>query len=386
MSNFFEDKGYSEYFEKLENKLSSDPVKEHPAPVPEPSAVRASVPKHARKKRKKKGLYKTFRLRLFPVIAVLAVLAVVTGTAIACIHSFGASDKSPSLASSAGADTSAQAEKKDVKKPVTGFSADSTTVPVPLANDAKTAVVIRLSDGKILAERNMHTKAYPASTTKIMTLLVAAEQIKDLNKTFTMTYEITDPLYVKEASVAGFLNGEVVSATDLFYGTILPSGADAAVGLAITAAGSESAFVELMNQKVQELNLTDTHFDNVSGLYSKDNYSSSYDLAVILKAAMENDFCKKVLSTYQYTTAKTPQNPNGILLTSTLFSYMYGTEPETAVILGGKTGFVNEAGYCIASFGTNKSGTEEYLAVTMGNSSKWPAFYGQIDLYKQFAK
>ena len=65
---------------------------------------------------------------------------------------------------------------------------------------------------------------------------------------------------------------------------------------------------------------------------------------------------------------------------------MYGTEPETATILGGKTGFVNESGYCVTSFGKSNSSDEEYIVVTMGNSSKWPAFYGQIDLYKEFAK
>ena len=219
-----------------------------------------------------------------------------------------------------------------------------------------------------------------------MTLLCAVENIEDVNDTFTMTYEITDPLYVSDASVAGFLNNEKVTMTDLLYGMILPSGADAAIGLAVKIAGSEEAFVKLMNDKVKELGLENTNFTNVSGLYDQNNYSTAYDMAIILDCAMENELCRKVLSTYQYTTQKTPQNPEGILLQSTLFSYMYGTEPETATVLGGKTGFVNESGYCIASFGENKSQTEEYIVITMGNSSKWPAFYGQIDLYKKFAK
>ena len=96
--------------------------------------------------------------------------------------------------------------------------------------------------------------------------------------------------------------------------------------------------------------------------------------------------CKKVLSAYQYTTAVTPQHPEGILLSSTLFTYMYGNEPVTATILGGKTGFVNESGYCIASYGENNENGNEYIVVTLGNSARMPAFFGQIDLYKEFAK
>ena len=141
-----------------------------------------------------------------------------------------------------------------------------------------------------------------------------------------------------------------------------------------------------MNKKVKELGLKNTHFDNVTGLHSEQNYSTAYDMAVILDAALQNELCKKVLSTYQHTTAVTAQHPEGILLSSTLFNYMYGTEPVTATILGGKTGFVNESGYCIASYGAaNENGTE-YIVVTLGNSARWPAFYGQIDLYKEFAK
>ena len=141
-----------------------------------------------------------------------------------------------------------------------------------------------------------------------------------------------------------------------------------------------------MNKKADELGLIDTHFVNASGLYDEDHYTCCYDMAIILQAALKNPVCKKVLSTYQYTTSVTPQHPEGIPLSATLFEYMYGTEPETATILGGKTGFVNEAGYCIASYGTGKATGSEYIVVTLGNSSRWPAFHGQIDLYKQFAK
>ena len=141
-----------------------------------------------------------------------------------------------------------------------------------------------------------------------------------------------------------------------------------------------------MNKKVKELGLKNTHFTNVTGLHNEQNYTTAYDMAIMLDAAMQNKLCKEILSTYQYTTAKTPQHPEGILLSNTIFEYMYGNEPGTATILGGKTGFVNESGYCIASFGSCNENGNEYIVVTLGNSSRWPAFYGQIDLYKEFAK
>ncbi len=367
MADFFEDKQYNDYFVKLNNRLDSSPAKKEP--------VREKTPKQ------KKGIYKVIRLRR-SALAVFLVLVILL--AVLCIR--GCSEKATAKAE----DTPVVTEKNEtsqVKKPEKIFySTDENTADIPETNDAKTAIVVRLSDKKIVAQRGADERIYPASTLKIMTLLVAAEHIKDLTDTFVMTYEITDPLFVADASVAGFLNGESVTMKDLLYGMILPSGADSAMGLAVKIAGSEEAFVKLMNQRVKEMGLKDTHFANVSGLHSKDNYSTAYDMAVITQHAYQNELCREVLSTYQYTTEITPQHPEGIKLSSTLFSYLYGTEPQTATILGGKTGYVNEAGYCITSFGRANESQEEYIVVTMGNSSKWPAFYGQIDLYKEFVK
>ena len=143
---------------------------------------------------------------------------------------------------------------------------------------------------------------------------------------------------------------------------------------------------EQIQKRVKELGLENTHFANVTGLHDKNNYSSAYDMAIILDAALQNPLCQKVLSTYQHTTEKTKQNPKGILLSSTLFNYMYGTEPETATIMGGKTGYVTEAGYCLASYGEANESGKRYIVVTFKNSGLWPAMHGQIALYKKFAK
>ena len=116
------------------------------------------------------------------------------------------------------------------------------------------ALLIDMETEEILAMRDAYSTISPASMTKVLTVLVAAEHITEaqLDDTFTMTLEITDYGFIHDCSNTGFLDGEVITVRDLFYGTILPSGADAAVGLAVYVAGSHEAFVEMMNEKLKE--------------------------------------------------------------------------------------------------------------------------------------
>lgn len=361
MSEQFENKEYGEYFNLLEKRISQ-PKKEN-------------IKETVLPKKQKKGKFR-FKKSVMALLSVFLLGAIV-------ISAFSLGGKENKKENIKPSKTVTKEEEKISK---ISFSFKKDIMEIPTENDAKSAVIINCKTGEVIAHRNAHERLYPASTTKIMTLLVAVENIKDMDDVFTMSYAVTDPLYLADASTAGFLNGESINMTDLLYGTILPSGADAAMGVALKVAGSEEEFVKLMNQKVKELGLKNTNFQNVTGLHHENNYSSSYDMAVILAAAMKNDLCKKILSTYKYTTAFTEQHPEGIELTSTLFKHMYGTEPETATILGGKTGYVYESGYCIATFGKNNTNNTEYIVVTLGNSARLPAFLGQIDLYKQFVK
>lgn len=374
MAYNFDNKDYGDYFKALEHQLN----KSH-----EPKIIKSAPTENITTpitKKCKKGVYRVVRLRKSVIASVLAVILIITVSVVT-----GINKSKPTVEETKKSETvKDEAVKKEPLKISYTFKENAPS-PNP-TNDAKSLIIIDKSDNSVVTDRNAHQKEYPASTTKIMTLLVAAENLKSLDDTFTITYAITDPLYVEEASVAGFLNNEVVNMKDLLYGTILPSGADAATALAIKISGNEEEFVKLMNEKVKELGLKNTHFTNPTGLHNEENYSTAYDMAIILDAAMQNKLCREVLSTYQYTTAVTPQHPEGILLSSTLFSHMYGNEPKTATILGGKTGFVNESGYCVASFGKGNETGKEYIVVSMGNSSKWPAYYGQIDMYREFCK
>ena len=374
MSEHLNGKDYGDYFKSLEKRLSDSG--EPSRKVEKPRNINTS------KRRKKRGIYKviSFKKVVLPLILIAAIFTV----ACAALPKIG---KAKSEKAEEGADSQASlTQNSEETVPIITYQIDSDTAEIPASNDCGGAIIIETATGRAVAARNPHTRFYPASTTKIMTLLVACENIKNYEDTFTMNLEITDPLYVAEASVAGFLNGEEITMTDLLYGLILPSGADAAIALAEKISGGEAEFVKLMNKKAEELGLTDTHFVNTSGLYDSEHYTTAYDMAVILETALQNPVCKKVLSTYRYTTSKTPQHPEGIELSATLFDYMYGTEPETATVLGGKTGFVNESGYCIASYGKGNETDNEYIVVTLKNSSRWPAVHGQIDLYKQFAR
>jgi D-alanyl-D-alanine carboxypeptidase (penicillin-binding protein 5/6) len=237
-------------------------------------------------------------------------------------------------------------------------------------------------DLSVIAGRACEQKIYPASMTKVMSLIVAVENIKDLNATYALTNAQIDPLVRAEASRAGFDPNEAVTAIDYLYGLILPSGADAAVALSNLVAGSEEAFVELMNQKCTELGLKNTHFMNSSGLYDENQYTTPIEMAAIMAYAMTNETCKKVLSTYQYTTGATQQHPNGIALTSTMFSRMYGTEVEGVTITAGKTGYTVEAGNCLVSY-AEKNG-KHYVALTAGATNRWHVIYDDFKIYERY--
>lgn len=243
-------------------------------------------------------------------------------------------------------------------------------------------VLVDPENNRVLAERNADQKMYPASMTKIMTLIVAVENMESPDDTFTMTYEILNPLINADASRAGFEENETITIKDMLYGAILPSGADATVGLAEAIAGSESNFVRMMNEKAQEIGLHNTHFTNTSGLHDDNHYSTALDMAVILNYAIQDDLCREILSTYQYTTSKTKEHPEGILLESTMFSRMYGDEVENVTIEGGKTGYTGEAQHCIASFAVKNN--HEYIAVAAKEDDKWGSTYDTFDIYEKY--
>ncbi len=249
------------------------------------------------------------------------------------------------------------------------------------------ALLVDVSKDEIVASKGAFDRISPASMTKVLTILVAAEHITEeqLDDTFTMTLEITDYAYVNDCSTVGFLNQEVVPVRDLFYGTILPSGADAAVGLAYYVAGSQEAFVELMNEKLEELGISETtHFTNCVGLYDTEHYSTLYDMAIIMRAAMENELCKEFLSKHSYTTQPTTQHPEGIVISNWFLRRIEDKETGGEVI-GAKTGFVVQSQNCAVSYGTFAGGIP-YICVTAGSTSSWRCIYDQVEIFNRYVR
>lgn len=222
---------------------------------------------------------------------------------------------------------------------------------------SSSAVLVDVQSGTVLAEKGMDEKIYPASMTKVMTLLVAAENLPDLDATFTMTQAIIDPLYLAGASMAGYVNGETVTMRDLLYGAVVPSGAEATEALAQAVAGSEEAFVAMMNEKAAALGLTNTHFMNTSGLHDENHYSTVREIALILQAALENETCTEILSAENYRASETEQHPDGLAMTN---KFLYRVHHEYALngaeITAAKTGYTAEAMNCCASAGTTPDG------------------------------
>ena len=247
------------------------------------------------------------------------------------------------------------------------------------------AILINESTNTIVAQKNASQRINPASMTKVLTVLVAAENISadELDNTFTMTTDITDYAYVNDCSSVGFLADEVVTVRDLFYGTTLHSGGDAAVGLAVYVAGSHEAFVDKMNAKLEELGIAKTtHYTNCVGLYDENHYSTVYDMAVIMKAAMQNELCREFLSLHTYTTSGTQQHPEGITI-SNWFLRKIEDKDTGGLVLCAKTGYVVESKNCAVSYEIYGDGTP-YICVTTGSTSSWRCIYDHVEIYNQY--
>ena len=239
--------------------------------------------------------------------------------------------------------------------------------------NAKNAILVDLNTNTAIAQRYADEQIYPASLTKIMTLLVAVEAIendesKSINDTFLMSSDIIDTLIKQNASRAGFIANENVPIIDLLYGAILPSGADATVAISRYIAGSEDNFAVLMNQKAEELGLVNTHFTNSSGLYNENHYTTVRDLATIMACALDNPLCKTILSTTIYTPSAKVESTDGNLY-SLWHGKLKGNEPTGVTVIAAKTGYETLAGNCMVSYAISADLKSEYILVTANGKS-----------------
>ena len=291
--------------------------------------------------------------RLFLCLLVVLALAVLAGWVL--LHR---NDRArPADSSASAAQPSPTPEPTPTPTPLPTVELDESAV-------VSTHALLLDADGHVLWQKgDADESVYPASLTKIMTALVALEHLTDLEQTVTMPLEIYQPLLDQNASMAGFWAGETPTVRDLLYGTMLPSGAEAATALAVTAAGDEATFVQWMNDKAAALGMTGTHFANVWGIQQDGHVSTTRDLSVLLNAALQNETLRTVMSTSSYVTGPLSAHPDGVAMQHSALTRLEGQTLDFT-LLGGKTGFTDEAGMCLASFA--EKGGQEFRLITTG--------------------
>ena len=308
----------------------------------------------------KKKKYKKSRVRLDRIFLCIFILAIVLGLTIYVLHyknttsiHINVSDTFKNIRATMFCDDIQETPKEDTSISL-DFQENLLTNVQPDDLSAQYVYALDSSNGQILFDKTSTSKCYPASTTKILTSIVAIESI-NLDTTFTVGNEIN--LAEEGSSLAYLVQGEEISLKDLLYGLMLPSGNDAAYTIAVNVARiltgnpiltdneAVTYFVNLMNEKAQEIGMVNSHFEVPDGYHNKNHYVTAQDMMRLLIYAQRVDILKQVASTQSYsTTALTGQehtwiNTNKLLDQNS--SYYYEG------VNGFKTGFHDDAGNCL---------------------------------------
>lgn len=232
-----------------------------------------------------------------------------------------------------------------------------------LAPNAKSAIMIEASTGEILFQKNKDEKLAPASMTKMMSMLLIMEEIENGNLKWNEMITTSE----KASSMGGsqiFLKvGEKMTVEYLLKGVAIASGNDAVVALAERVSGSEEQFVKRMNIRAKDLGLKNTNFINATGLTADNHYSSAYDMSLIAKELVKHEKILEFTSTYEDYLRKDTKSPFWLVNTNRLVRFKEGVD-------GLKTGFTDEAGYCLTA--TMKKDNMRLITVVMKeeNTSK----------------
>lgn len=234
---------------------------------------------------------------------------------------------------------------------------------------AKAAILIDAKTGQVLYEKNANDQLYPASTTKILTGLLAIEN-SNLNDEVVIDKEATLGI---DGSHIALEPGEILTMEDLLHGLMIESANDVAKAIAIHVAGSVDEFAELMNKRAKELGANNSNFVNPNGLPNDEHLSSAHDLAMITKHALNNDIFANIVKEYKYTIETTnKKNENRYLKSSNRMLYSnekINVNGNSVSIkydgaIGVKTGYTQQAQQCLVS--AAKRGDQTYIAVVLG--------------------
>ena len=250
---------------------------------------------------------------------------------------------------------------------ISAFAIPIHALPNSISVSAKAAALIDGSSGEVFYEKNAHERLGMASTTKIMTALVVAEEA-EIDK----VVKIPKAAVGIEGSSVYLTEGETLTVRQLLYALLLSSANDAAVALAICVSGSVEAFVELMNRRAQDMGLEDTHFTNPHGLYDEAHYTTAYELALISAEALNNPLIREIASTYKTTIPKGEAENGRFLLNHNKMLRLYDGA------IGLKTGFTKKTGRCLVS-AAERDGLM-LIAVSLNAPDDWNDHCAMLDL------
>lgn len=236
------------------------------------------------------------------------------------------------------------------------------------------AIVMELSTGTVLYSKNIHKKHYPASITKIMTSLLTLENSSPSD---VVTFTEAEAHGIETGSSSMYcVPGEKFTIEQVLYGIMLQSANEMCLVAADHVAGSVDKFVEMMNQRVAQLGLKDTHFMNPNGLHNDDHYTSAYDMACIAREAWKNPSFQKICGTRTYQVKSTNKRKASEILGGQLLNhhqmingYETSSRYEKDYVIGGKTGYTSMAHSTLVTF-AEKDGMQLVSVIMKGNSSK----------------
>lgn len=226
-----------------------------------------------------------------------------------------------------------------------------------LAKNAKSAILIEASTGEIIFDKNSHEKLHPASMTKMMSMLLIVEAVEKGILKWDEMVTVSENASGMGGSQILLETGEKMSVSDLFKGIAIASGNDAVVALAEKIAGTEEAFVNMMNKRAKELGLKNTNFKNPHGLDATNHYSSAYDMAMLAKELVKHEKVLEFTTIYEDYLRENTERKIWLVNTNKLVRFYEGVD-------GLKTGYTKEAGYCLTA--TARKDGMRLIAVAMG--------------------
>jgi len=242
--------------------------------------------------------------------------------------------------------------------------------------NAEAGALFNVTDRSVVYSKNAFERLYPASTTKVMTAIIALEE-GNLSDQVTVTEDAV--ITEAGASLCGIKPGDVITMQDLLYGLMMPSGNDAANAIAVHMYGSIDAFADRMNVRARELGATGTHFTNPSGLTDENHYTTAYDLYLMFNEAMKLPLFREIIAEDSYTANYQNGAGEAVSKTWTVGNWYQKGERETPAgvsVLGGKTGTTQAAGYCLI-MASNDSQDKEYISVVLKSDSR-PSLYDNM--------